>query len=76
MQLTKIRPIKLGGQPSGAASFQGALWVTDAQDDRIVRLGMDGSQTAFPLPRAGVQAADDAGHGVDAKVTSRAIVTW
>ncbi len=41
----RIRPIELGGQPSGAASFQGALWVTDAQDDRIVRLGMDGATT-------------------------------
>jgi len=53
----RIRPIELGGQPSGVTSFQGALWVTDAEGDRIVRLGMDGSQQAFPLPRAGVQAA-------------------
>ena len=43
----KIRPIEVGGQPAGAASLGGALWVTDAEGDRIVRLGMDGSQKAF-----------------------------
>jgi len=53
----KIRPIEVGGQPAGAASLGGALWVTDAEGDRIVRLGMDGSQKAFPLPRANVRAA-------------------
>lgn len=45
----KLRSIEVGGQPSGAASFQGALWVTDAAQDRIVRIAADGTQTPFQL---------------------------
>ena len=47
----RISSFETGVQPAGIASAHGALWVTDASGDKIVRLALDGTTTDYPLPR-------------------------
>jgi len=49
----KISSFETGVQPAGIASARGALWVTDASGNKIVRLGVDGTTTDYPLPTPG-----------------------
>ena len=45
----KVRSFDVGGGATGIASAHGALWVSDRDGSQIVKLGLDGSQTAYPV---------------------------
>jgi virginiamycin B lyase len=45
----KVRSIDVGGGVTGVASAHGALWASERDGDQIVRVGMDGSKTAYPV---------------------------
>ena len=44
------RPLlDVGGGATGIASAHGALWVSNRDESSIVKLGLDGSQTSYPV---------------------------
>ena len=53
----KVRSFDIGGGATGIASAHGALWVSDRDNSRIVRLTLDGKQKAYPVT-AGAFPAD------------------
>ncbi len=48
----KVRSFDIGGGATGIASAHGALWVSDRDNSRIVRLTLDGKQKAYPVSAA------------------------
>ena len=44
----RVRSYDIGGGTTALTSAHGALWVSERDDSRIVRLGLDGSQTSLP----------------------------
>ena len=45
----KVRSYDVGGGATGIASAHGALWVSERDGSQIIKLGLDGSKTAYPL---------------------------
>jgi virginiamycin B lyase len=45
----RVRFFELDGGATGIASAHGALWVSNRDQSSIVKLGLDGSQTSFPV---------------------------
>ena len=45
----KVRSFDVGGGATGIASAHGALWVSERDGSQIVKLGLDGSKTAYPV---------------------------
>ena len=45
----RVRFFDVGGGATGIASAHGALWVSDRDTPAIVKLGLDGSQTSYPV---------------------------
>ena len=61
----KVRSYDVGGGVTGIASAHGSLWVSERDGSQIVKLGLDGSKTAYPLdqgvfPTDIVLGSDDA----------------
>ena len=52
-----VRSYDVGGGATGIASAHGALWVSERDGSQIVKLGLDGSQTSYPVT-AGAFPAD------------------
>ena len=45
----KVRSYDVGGGATGIASAHGSLWVSERDGSQIIKLGLDGSKTAYPL---------------------------
>jgi len=45
----RVRSFDVGGGATGIASAHGALWVSNRDQSSIVKLGLDGSQTSYPV---------------------------
>jgi virginiamycin B lyase len=45
----RVRSFEIGGGATGIASAHGALWVSNRDQSSIVKLGLDGSQTSYPV---------------------------
>jgi virginiamycin B lyase len=45
----RVRSFDVGGGATGIAAAHGALWVSNRDQSSIVRLGLDGSQTSYPV---------------------------
>jgi virginiamycin B lyase len=45
----RVRFFEMSGGATGIASAHGSLWVSNRDESSIVKLGLDGSQTSYPL---------------------------
>lgn len=45
----RVRSFDIGGGATGIASAHGALWVSNRDASAIVKLGLDGSKTSYPV---------------------------
>jgi virginiamycin B lyase len=52
----RVRSYDVGGGTTGITSAHGALWVTERDGSRIVRLGLDGAQTSYPVAQGAFPA--------------------
>ena len=51
-----VRSYDVGGGVTGIASAHGALWVSERDGSQIVQLGLDGSQTSYPVTQGAFPA--------------------
>src|SRR4029079_8134754 len=45
----RVRSFDVGGGATGIASAYGALWVSNRDTSAIVKLGLNGAQTSYPV---------------------------